>query len=160
MYFNPYRIILSPRTRPTQVVVFLDSRGRATSCFDISDQPFIYTLTHHFGGLLRLYTQQGMHDFLLCDSHSDLPSVPGIRESGAFLTDSHTPRHGLPRDLHTGDHTCLSRVMPEGITPHRLLRNTEVRRFQSPAQPAAVASRPGGLEHACGVRVTATLRWE
>ncbi|XP_039736120.1 butyrophilin-like protein 3 isoform X2 [Pteropus medius] len=60
--FNPHRIILSPRTPPTRVGVFLDYEVGAISFFNVNDQSFIYTLTHQFEGLLRPYIQHYVND--------------------------------------------------------------------------------------------------
>lgn len=60
--FNPHRIILSPRTHPTRVGIYLNYEGWAISFFNVNDQSFIYTLRHQFGGLLRPYIQHDVND--------------------------------------------------------------------------------------------------
>ncbi|XP_003944802.2 butyrophilin-like protein 8 [Saimiri boliviensis] len=60
--FNPHRISLFPRIRPTQIGIFLDYEGGTISFFNINDQTLIYTLTWRFEGLLRPYIEHQFRD--------------------------------------------------------------------------------------------------
>ncbi|XP_074168834.1 butyrophilin-like protein 3 [Rhinolophus sinicus] len=105
--FKTRRIILSPRTPPTRVGVFLDYEGGAISFFNVNDQSLIDTLTHQFEGLLRPYIQHYVNDEKNVTPIVICPVSPGSEKEAPSDTDNLelSPQVTTP---------FLSRVVPRG----------------------------------------------
>ncbi|KAM5212283.1 LOW QUALITY PROTEIN: butyrophilin-like protein 3 [Hipposideros larvatus] len=151
--FNPYRIILSPRTSPTRVGVFLDYEGGTISFFNVNDQSFIYTLTHQFEGLLRPYIQHYVSDEKNVTPIVICPVSPGSEKEALSDTDNlePTPQVNTP---------FLSSMVPRGNhTSHSLRTLSFVSGSRALQQTAAWFPDEVGWPIHVGSRVMAALRW-